>query len=338
MKSKLLLFVPYFFFPFLLHAQIGGNGTYQFLNLTHSARVASLGSKTIAINDNDLDLAFLNPSLLTPYTSHNWTISYVNYFAGINYGETSYGFQVFGHSAAASIHYIDYGKFIASQSDGTITGSFRAADYVFQLSASHELDSSFRIGATVKPVYSVYETYTSFGLAADLAATYTSSDKLFCAAMVVRNAGTQIKAYRNGYYEALPFEILAGVSQQLKHAPLRFSLTLQQLQKPKLTYTVPDSVSGSGGTSSKGLSLVGENVMRHLIVGVELMPLKSFVIRAGYNYQRRKELAIADAPGMSGFSWGFGLNLRRFSISYGRMFYIPQQATDHFSLTVHLNQ
>jgi hypothetical protein len=338
MNLKPVLLVLLFSFPFLLHAQIGGNGTYQFLNLTHSARVASLGSKTIAINDNDLDIAFLNPSLLNIRTSHNWTISYINYFAGINYGETSYGFQAFGHSAAVSVHYIDYGKFIEAQSDGTIIGSFRAADYVLQFSASHEIDSFLRIGATVKPVYSVYETYTSFGLAADLAATYTSSDQLFCAAVVMRNAGTQIKAYRNGYYEALPFEILAGVSQQLKHAPLRFSLTLQQLQKPKLTYTVPDTISGSGGTNSKGLSLVGENVLRHLILGIEFMPLKSFVLRAGYNYQRRKELAIADAPGMSGFSWGFGLNLRRFSINYGRMFYIPQQATDHFSLTVHLNQ
>ncbi|GAJ03981.1 unnamed protein product, partial [marine sediment metagenome] len=44
--------------------QVGGKSTYQFLNLPVSARAASLGGKINSIKDNDLSLAFYNPSLL----------------------------------------------------------------------------------------------------------------------------------------------------------------------------------------------------------------------------------------------------------------------------------
>jgi len=338
MSNRSLLLFLFFLAPLTLYAQIGGDGTYQFLNLTHSARVAALGSKTIAINDDDLDVAFLNPSLLNLSTSNHASVSYVSFFDGINFGESSYGFQAFGKSAAVSLQYIDYGKFIESQDNGTITGSFTAADYVVQFSMAHQFDSLFSIGATVKPVYSVYEHYTSFGLASDLAASYTSRDRLFCASLLFRNMGTQIKTYTGSSYESLPFEIMVGVSQKLRYAPFRFSLTAHQLQKPKLTYTNPDDVkidplSNKEITTSKS-SQFADNVFRHLIVGVEFLPLKSFVVRVGYNHQRRKELAIADAEGMSGFSWGFGLKLRKFSLSYGRSFYIPSQASNHFSLMI----
>lgn len=338
MSNRSLLSILMIFIPVSLCAQIGGNGTYQFLNLTHSARVAALGSKTIAINDNDLDIAFLNPSLLNAETSRHGTLNYVSFFDGINFGETSYGFEAFGKSAAISLHYMDYGKFVEAENTGEITGSFRAADYVLQFSMAHQFDSLFSIGATVKPIYSVYERYTSVGLAADLAASYTSLDRLFCASALFRNMGTQIKSYTGHDYEPLPFEIMVGVSQKLRYAPFRFSLTAHQLQNPKLTYKNPDDVKIDPLTNkeveSSNSSQIADNVLRHLIVGAEFLPLKSFSVRVGYNHQRRKELAISGSEGMSGFSWGFGLKLRKFALSYGRSYYIPSQASNHFSLVV----
>lgn len=342
MSNRSLLLTLVLFLPFILRAQIGGQGTYQFLNLSHSARVAALGSKTIAVNDNDLDIAFLNPSLLNSLTSSKAAISYVSYFDGINYGESSYGFQAFGKSAAISLHYIDYGKFIEAQNNGTITGSFTAADYVLQFSMAHQFDSLFSIGVTLKPIYSVYENYTSFGLAADVAATYSTLDRLFCASVLFRNMGTQLKTYTGNSYEPLPFEIMIGLSQKLRYAPFRFTLTAHQLQNPKLTYRNPENVKIDPLTNKEvedsKASTVGDNVLRHLIAGVEFLPLKSFVVRVGYNHQRRKELAIAGAEGSAGFSWGFGLNLRKLSLSYGRSFYIPSQASNHFSLILNLSE
>jgi hypothetical protein len=326
-----------------IYSQIGGDGVYQFLNISNSARVAALGGKSIAMGtDGDLDLAFLNPAILSTATNHSMALNYVNLLTDINVGYAGLGFEQFGHSAAIGIHYVNYGSFIQADETGAINGSFKASDYALNLSASHHFDSCFSVGTTFKPIYSVYESYQSVGLSFDLAGMYTSHDQLFCAAVVVRNAGFQVKSYTNDYQEHLPFEIMASVSQRLRYAPFRFSLTLQQLQRYNMTYDDPvtqdtDPLTGEVIKKSN-FDQISDNLLRHCIVGLEFMPFKSLSFRLGYNHQRRKELMIKDAPGKSGFSWGFGLNLRKFSISYARAFYIPSQATDHFSFIVKLDQ
>ncbi len=62
------------------YSQLGGSYTYAFLDLTNSARAASLGGKTNAIWDDDLNLPFHNPSLLHEGMSNHLVVNYVNYF------------------------------------------------------------------------------------------------------------------------------------------------------------------------------------------------------------------------------------------------------------------
>ncbi|TNF30345.1 MAG: hypothetical protein EP314_01710, partial [Bacteroidetes bacterium] len=45
-------------------AQLGGGSTYSFLDLTASARNAAMGGDQIAIKDGDLDMLYMNPSIL----------------------------------------------------------------------------------------------------------------------------------------------------------------------------------------------------------------------------------------------------------------------------------
>ncbi len=54
-----------------------------------------------------------------------------------------------------------------------------------------------------------------------------------------------------------------------------------------------------------------DNTMRHLIIGVDLIPLKSFYATLGYNHQRRQEMKLYDKAGFVGFSWGFGIKLKK---------------------------
>ena len=150
---------------FPVSGQLGGNSTYAFLNLTHSARVASLGGKVVSIPDDDLNLPFHNPSTLHEGMSSHLVLNYVNYFSDINFGYVSYARHSnrFG-DFAAGLNYINYGKFIAADRVGTINGEFRAAEYSLNLIYSRALDSMFRIGVNLKPVYSALESYQSFGL------------------------------------------------------------------------------------------------------------------------------------------------------------------------------
>ena len=325
-----------------LFAQIGGNGTYAFLNLTNSARIASLGGKVVSLSEGDMTIAASNPAMLTPELNNNLSMNYVDYFAGIKFGYAAYAHKVDKKNTfAVGIQYINYGTFERADPTGQILGKFYAAEDALNLIWSHRIDSSFSLGVNFKPVYSTLDSYTSLGFATDLGVNYISKDKLFSGGLVLRNMGTQITRYTEmSGYERLPFEIVAGISQKLKYAPIRFYITAHQLQRPKLTYTDPakvevDQLTGEPIEKSK-ISMFGENFMRHIIVGAEFIPMKNFYLRAGYNYQRRKEMQIADRVGAVGFSWGFGIKINKFIINYGRATYHLAGASNHFSISVNL--
>jgi len=327
-----------------LSAQLGGNATYAFLNLTNSARVASLGGKIVSLWDDDLNLPFHNPALLHEGMSNSLVMNYVNYFSDINYGYVSYArsYDNVGNFALG-LHYINYGKFVAADNVGNITGEFRAAEYAFNMFYSRAIDNNFSIGVNLKPVYSVLETYRSFGMVADIGLNFTNKDKLFSGGLVLRNMGVQIKPYHEGHREPVPFEILIGLSQRLRHAPFRFSLVGHNLQKPDLSYDDPakkdeefDPITGDPIPENK-YAKFGDNLMRHLIFGVEFIPFENFYLRAGYNYQRRQELKISSRVAMVGFSYGFGIKISKFHLSYGRATYHLAGASNHFSISTNFS-
>jgi hypothetical protein len=325
------------------YSQLGGSYTYSFLDLTNSARVASLGGKTNAIWDNDLNLAFQNPALLSSEMKNHLVLNYVNYFSDINFGYVSYANTIdkIGN-VAAGLHFINYGEFIAADHLGNKTGTFTASEYALNLIWSKSYDSLFHFGINVKPVYSSMEKYRSFGLVADIGLTYTNREKLFVASIVMRNIGYQIKPYHDQNREPMPFEIQMGLSQKLKHAPFRFSFVYHNLQQFDLTYKTGqstldfDPLTGETIKENK-IEIFADKLMRHMIFGVEFIPFESFILRAGYNYQRRMELKLDTQTAMVGFSWGFGLKIYKFHLSYGRASYHLAGASNHFSLSTNLS-
>jgi hypothetical protein len=311
-------------------SQTGGDNVYEFLNLTHSGLVSSLGGTNVSLQGNNLNLAYHNPALLNSGMNKSLALNYVNYFAGINYGLAMYSRSYPGTgNFAAGLTYLNYGSFTETDASGIITGSFSAAEYALSLIYSRQIDSLFSIGITFKPVLSQLEKYTSFGFAFDLGASWHNRSNLFSAGMVIRNAGYQVTAYAGEPHQKLPFEIQAGISQKLAHAPFRFSLTLRHLEKFDLTYqyNIP-SISENNKASSGFL----ENTMRHAILGVELIPHKNFYFSAGYNYQRRKELEIESKVSTVGFSWGFGINTSFLNIEFGRATYHLAGSSTNVSL------
>jgi hypothetical protein len=271
----------------------------------------------------------------------------VDYFAGINYGYAAYArsYRKVGNFAAG-IQYVNYGEFIKADETGQINGKFSAAEYAFNLMYSRSLkDSVFMVGVNLKPLFVSYESYHSFGLALDAGITYSNPDKLFAASLVVRNLGTMITTYYDGgERENLPFEIQLGMSQKLQHAPFRFSLIATHLEKWDLTYKTESDLQNqvdpiTGESIQKGnLDKFFDKFMRHMIVGVEFIPSKSFMVRVGYNYKRRQEMKIDTRVAMVGFSWGFGIRISKFNISYGRATYHLAGASNHITLSTNLSE
>jgi hypothetical protein len=314
-------------------SQTGGDNIYEFLNLTHSGLVSSLGGTNVSLQGNNLNLAYHNPALLNSGMNKSLALNYVNYFAGINYGLAMYSRSFPGTgNFAAGLTYLNYGSFTETDASGIITGDFNAAEYAFSMIYSREIDTLFTIGVNFKPVLSHLEKYTSFGFAFDIGASWHNSSNLFSAGMVIKNAGYQVTTYAGEPHQKLPFEIQAGISQRLAHAPFRFSVTLRHLEKFDLTYQYKQSASA--GTIDRGSSGFTENLMRHIILGAELIPHKNFYFSAGYNYQRRRELQVDSKVSTVGFSWGFGINTSWLDIEFGRATYHLAGSSTHVSVIV----
>jgi len=322
-----------------LSAQIGGESTYQFLNMTNSARIAALGGIQVAVNDSaDLNLAFYNPALLKESSTNQLLMNYVNYLTDINFGYVSYGFTLgkFG-TMATGIHYINYGKFIAADETGVKSETgFSAGEYALNIIWSKRFDRWY-LGANLKPVLSGFESYRSFGIAGDLGASLLSRNKRSSFGLVARNIGTQITPYyEGGKRESIPFELLAGFSHKLAHAPLALSVTAQQLNHWNLA--VPDEDSSTDEFDFEPAESFGKQLMRHLLLGAEILPSPNFTLRLGYNYHLRQELKLDERLSTVGFSLGFGLKIKRFRLDYSTTRFHVAGSSNLISLAFNLNR
>jgi len=326
-----------------LFAQIGGEATYQFMTLPNSARVSSLSNSSTGLWDNDLNLTLSNPSLLDSSMHRHLALNYADYIADINYGMVAYSHHIENIGTfAVAINYMHYGDFKEADATGQITGEFTASDYAFNIIYAKALYPNLQIGANLKFLYSNYYQYFSSGIALDAGITYHNDKKKNSLAFIIRNFGHQIKPYREGNYESLPFDMQLAFAQRLKHAPFRFLIALHHIHNWSLAYDSPldeeNNIVGEEPPEKSSFDKIGDEAIRHLNLGVELVPGKNFYLRVGYNFQRMKEMVIEDKFGMVGFSFGAGIRIYKFHISYGRAVYHIAGATNTFSITSNLNE
>ena len=341
---RLVLVMSFLLVGLFSTAQIGGNSTYQFLNVPVSSRVGAMGGSALSIRDDDPNLTLNNPSLLTQPMSTSVTLTYLNYFADINYGYVSYIHDIKKWGTfSAGLNYIDYGKFLETDPGGNELGNFTAGEYAFVLGWGKSIDSLFSVGANLKPIYSNLYEYHSFGMALDVAATYYNPKSNIGVSAVVRNIGTQITTYVEGTErEPIPFEIQMGVSKKLKYVPIRLSVDLVQLQNWNLAFNDSTYITNTNKKLTdeekieKNQTSIWDEAFRHVIVGAEIIPSKSFSVRFGFNYKRRAELGLDDSAGLTGLSWGFGFIIKKFYLSYGSARYHLAGSSNHFTVSTNI--
>ena len=315
MVRQVLLFI------FILNCFSQTPDAYYFLSLPASPMVAGLGGLNVSISDKDLASAYYNPALLDSNHKNLIELNFVDYFAGIVYGYTSYAFQIIPNSYMyGAIKYLNYGKFIYADEFGNKLGTF-TGDNTMIIIGANRLYDNLRIGMNIKFFYSQLNGFYASGLVSDLGLYYYYPQWDISAAITLNNFGTDIKSYSNNLgIKGMPFEINAGVTKKIPHAPFRVSLTFQQLQQPKLTYpeqkqkTILDL---TGTTQEETKNSLGENIIRHIIIGTEVILSKNFNLRVGYNFRRRRELKPPEKPfTFAGMSFGVTLKIKGYQISY----------------------
>ena len=322
-------------------AQIGGNAIYSVLSLHPSAKTAALGLDFLPCFSDDITAIINNPSTLRKENHNDIGITYTTLFSGINQASLAYSHTLdkIG-SLALGVQYLNYGSFDMTEENGDVVGKFAAADYVFTLSWGKMLDSNVYIGANLKPVFSQYESYNSFALAIDLAASYQSSDRTWALSLMARNMGKQIKKLANEDF-SLPFDLQLAASKKLAHAPLTIYGAITNLHKWNLREDDPlnprDEIDLNGEVTKEN-KFVGilDNAFRHLQIGVEFAPSKYFYIAAGYSWKQNREMYLKDAFSLAGLSYGIGINYSRFRLCYSRNEYHRYGAPNYISLIVQL--
>ncbi|HLV69786.1 MAG TPA: type IX secretion system protein PorQ [Xanthomarina sp.] len=326
-------------FSILVSAQVGGETTYQFLNLVSSPRQAALGGKVFTNVDYDVTQALTNPATINPEMDNQLALNYTSYLGGINYGTAAYAYTWDRRTQTVhvGVNYINYGSFDGYDEAGNATGSFTGNEAALSFGYAAQLGySNFYLGGNLKLITSKLEQYSSFGAAIDAGLIYINEDIEFQATLVVRNAGIQITTYA-GLNEPLPLEIAFGMSQTLEHVPLRWHLTFENLQKWPITVSNPARAETDlEGNQTQEKSGFFKNVLNHTIIGAEIFPEGIFNIRLGYNFRRGSELKIVDQRNFSGISAGFGLKLNKMRFSFTHARYTSAANANFFGLQLDL--
>ncbi|MFS4481775.1 type IX secretion system protein PorQ [Hyunsoonleella sp. 2307UL5-6] len=323
----------------LVMAQVGGETTYQFLNLVSSPRQAALGGKVFTNVDYDVTQALFNPATINVEMDNQLALNYSSYLGGISFGTASYAYTIDRRTQTihGGITYINYGSFDGYDENGVSTGEFTGSETALSVGYALQIGySDFYFGTNLKLITSKLEQYDSFGAALDLGLLYINEDIDFHAALVVRNLGSQITTYA-GLNERLPFEVGIGLSQTLEHVPIRWHVTLENLQQWPIARPNPARATSdlSGNQTSEDIGFVGQ-LIRHTILGAELFPEGGFNIRFGYNFRRGEELRIVDQRNFSGLSAGFSIKMNSMRFSYTHAKYTSAANSNFFGLQIDL--
>lgn len=326
-----------------VHAQYGGSYTYAYLQLAPSARMSALGGLNVSTpGETDVAMGYMNPALLNAQMDGAVSVNHAFLPTGAQHGYAAYGKSIWNGKATmgGGLLYRSYGTFSMTDPSGVNLGSFKANEYALAWGIGYG-EGKLRYGANVKVLYSQLESYTSFGMAADIGMSYIDTARLFSTGLVMRNIGTQFSGYLPNQTEALPFSIDLGVSQRLRHLPLRVSFTLHDLQTFDIRYDDPNAVEDvnifSTDTVVEEKNYTVDKIAQHLMIGGEFYFGKSLTARVGYDHMTRSEMAIETRRGLTGFSLGFGLAIKKFRLDYGHEFTSLAGGTHHITLAANVH-
>jgi hypothetical protein len=340
--KKIILFLSIFISIAGL-SQIGGQNTFQFLDLDFNSRSMALGGDFVLANDDDVNLAVANPASITDKMDNSLSLNHAIFPSGINFGQIVYGKTIKDLGTfTGHLRYVTYGSMQRYDQYGVEQGKFTAGDYALGIGYAKKLNDYFSIGGNFNLIFSHLESYKSFGIGVDVSMNFYDPKSNITAVVIARNIGYQIKGYTSGNHEALPTELLAGISYKFHHAPFRLSLMTHDLTKWDLSYNVPGAVETydalTGDTIAVPTAKFFEKLFRHVNFGIEILPTDNFAIRLGYNFNRKLALGVENRMGVSGFSGGVGFKIKKFEFDYGISFYSSAGISNMFTITANLNE
>lgn len=273
-----------------IHAQTGDTG-YQFLNVPTSAHSAALGGGNVSIIEDDPTLMFTNPALLANVSDKTLSLNFTSYISSTSKLSAAFAKQAGERGTwAVAAMLLNYGKMTETNENFEQLGEFSAKDISVQGGYTYLFSDYWSGGVQGKVIMSNYGEFKSTALGVDLGINYYDADHGLSFSLVGQNLGGQVKAlYETN--EKLPFNLVAGISKDLANAPIRLSITFDNItdwdeKKP----------------------------INHLTFGADIFPSSTTWVAVGYNPRRGNEMKIGDSKHWAGLSLGAGLTLKKLKI------------------------
>lgn len=268
--------------------------SYNFLRLPVSAHVAALGGDNITISDDDPTLVYHNPALAANCDGMQLSLNYMGYMDGAKCGGATF-VKAAGRRAtwAAVAQYMDYGEMLRRDAADADLGSFRAKDILLGGTFTYTLTNKLAGGVTAKVVSSSIDGYNAMAVGVDLGLNYYDEERGISVSAVARNLGGEVDAFDDNF-ERMPLDLQLGVSKKLRGAPLRLSAAMIKLN---------DWDTG---------------LIRHFVVGADLLLGDNIYIAGGYNFRRVADMKVwngdTESAHGAGLSFGGGIQLQRLKL------------------------
>jgi hypothetical protein len=325
----------------LSQAPVGGENVSEFLNNPFSARIQALGGINLTLHGEDASLGYSNAATWNPKMHKTVTFG-TQFLPGFsNAGNVQYAHH-FDKKATFGFGmlYQTYGNIVRTDESANEIGKFTANDFAWYGGGAYHFAKILSVGANAKLFYSQLDNFHSMGMAADIAFSVNDTAHHITATLAATNIGYQFKAYRKGNNELLPFDLRLGFAFGFKGFPLRFHFTVHDLHRWNIRYNNPADDDGGNLFETQTTTVQkknwGDEIFRHIIIGVEANIKKVVRIQLAYNHQRRQELKQLNVRGMTGISLGFGLHIKYLDIQYALNPAALGQTTNHLTFALNI--
>jgi len=307
------------------------SSSFNFIENPAFTKLASLGGVNLTAGNDPL-MFMANPALLDSGSSGMPAFHYLNFPGGIHVATAGFNFNS-GEKGTIGIglQYFDYGKFDGFDPSGNSTGDFNASEFVMVIGYARP-QGVFRYGANLKLLGSILESYQAYAIALDFGVNFVHPEQDIVLGINARNIGFSLLPYFEGEKMQLPTDLRIGGSYKPEYAPFRFHLTLRNLQSREVDFFVPNPFLNGEGVSTS------DKFLRRMVLGMEILPSEHFTLRLGYNHLIRKEFETNSGAGAGGFSGGFAFSVKKFELSYSRMFYNVPGGANIFGVSTTINE
>ncbi|HNF71669.1 MAG TPA: type IX secretion system protein PorQ, partial [Chitinophagaceae bacterium] len=326
---RIIYLLPLLFTFSGIKAQVnGGQSGFSFLQVPQSAPSAAMGGFVVCSQRMESGFVNDNPALLQSGMHTTLGIQYSYFLAGSRLNILNYSHQLkkIKTTLGVGLQYLNYGDFNFYDATGMAIGNGKATDYAIRVSASRTYLDRWRYGISLRYAHTDLNSEKAAALLADIGVTYSDTAHGWYWGAVVKQAGITLRTTNAmGSMNLVP-DLRMGIVKRFKKAPFSLGVVAHHLYTWDIRYNNPQDIENNtlfiGDTSATTeKNYFADKLFRHFIFTLGLHLGKRIEIGFGYNHMRRSELAFSDKKGMSGFSYGAGLNLNQFQFYFSQAYY-----------------